>query len=527
MLARPLVLICCVVLMVALAASCGPFETVPLPPNEGKIKVTEVSLGSVAGANKDDLVLMVSRDQAHIAFRVKCEGGEVASIDGKEGPVYDQIVDYIQFSSDCKRTVYVGRRGQSQYVVVDGAEGPAYEPFADAQPTFSPDSKRLAFWGRRGDRIYRVIDGVEGTPYVKMNQQEFSGFSPDSRRYAYSAQRDDGKWVMVVDGREGAPYDSIWGRSPFSENSEHVFYSAWRDKVSYVVIDGKEVFQPTEADGESGSSTTFSPDGKRFLYKVTTFADKQVKVVVDGVAGKAYDDDIATDPRFSPDSQHVAYTATISKQQCAVVDGQEGPLFDRIVWSPRFSPDGKHVAYVGRRGAKHIVVLDGVEQGEFYDAACPEFSPDSQHLAYAVSPLKGPTTVMLDGKASATCEYAEYWRTDIYFSPDSQRTLYHLNGAWCGHHIIIDGADDRKYQMADTSSYAGVSRTPFSPDSKHVAYWATNGKDGWRIFVDGSYTEDLGEPLNSTKIIFDGPTKLHGLAQRGNEIIRVEIEILP
>ncbi len=87
--------------------------------------------------------------------------------------------------------------------------------------------------------------------------------------------------------------------------------------------------------------------------------------------------------------------------------------------------------------------------------------------------------------------------------------------------VVVDGVQSIRYQNVE------VGDTPFSPDSKHFAYWGCPASGGWRIFVDGAYTETYERPVSNTKLVFSGPDTLHGLAVRNGEILRVEIKILP
>ena len=55
----------------------------------------------------------------------------------------------------------------------------------------------------------------------------------------------------------------------------------------------------------------------------------------------------------SPDSQHLAYTASQGGKLIVVVDGKPGSTYDGIKdGSPLFSPDSQHVAYARRNKAK-------------------------------------------------------------------------------------------------------------------------------------------------------------------------------
>ena len=52
-------------------------------------------------------------------------------------------------------------------------------------------------------------------------------------------------------------------------------------------------------------------------------------MVEDGVITGEYH--TMTDPRFSPDSRHIAYAAALGRRWRVVVDGVEGKVYDAIV----------------------------------------------------------------------------------------------------------------------------------------------------------------------------------------------------
>ena len=100
----------------------------------------------------------------------------------------------------------------------------------------SPDSKRLAYAAQVGKRWVVLVDGQAGTPYDGI----MTGspiFSPDSQRVAYGVQVGR-KWVVVVDGKEGKPYDGIvgggGGRVIF-DSSRSVYYLAGKGADIYLV----------------------------------------------------------------------------------------------------------------------------------------------------------------------------------------------------------------------------------------------------------------------------------------------------
>ena len=168
----------------------------------------------------------------------------------------------------------------------------------------------------------------------------------------------------------------------FSPDSRRVLHEAYRGGDSFVVVDGIEGPMFSRVSLFSDGSVHFSPDSKRVAYiAFPKSLNRFVKVmVVDGVPGKEYDD-IEFIPRiFSPDSKHAVYTAKIGAKQNLVIDGIEGPLFNRIDYF-HFSPDGKHIAYSGVSGNGIVTVCDGKEVAK----GAVVFSPDWQHTAYLAS----------------------------------------------------------------------------------------------------------------------------------------------
>lgn len=108
--------------------------------------------------------------------------------------------------------------------------------------------------------------------------------SPDGKRIAY-VKNVEGMKCIVVDGKEGMPYDNIaLGKNLFSPDGKRFAYAALRGEKRFVVVDGEEQ-KHYDAIGKAGP--VFSPDGKHLTYAARD--GKQWYVVVDGVEGKPYD----------------------------------------------------------------------------------------------------------------------------------------------------------------------------------------------------------------------------------------------
>ena len=67
-------------------------------------------------------------------------------------------------------------------------------------------------------------------------------------------------------------------------------------------------------------------------------------MVLDGVEGRIYDE--ISDPVFSPDGDHVAYTAKDKDGKFVVLDRKEGTRY-RDVWGLTFGMGGR-LAYVAK-----------------------------------------------------------------------------------------------------------------------------------------------------------------------------------
>jgi hypothetical protein len=105
----------------------------------------------------------------------------------------------------------------------------------------------------------------------------------------------------------------------------------------------------------------------------------------------------------------------------------------------------------------------------------------------------------------------------VVFSPDSQRVAYMARR---GDKVLVvmDGVEGKEYDAI------GVYPV-FSPDSKRVAYEAKRGGKQL-VAVDGVEGKEYDRFLEGSRLVFDSPSQLHTLARRGNEILRVEIEIV-
>ncbi len=229
-----------------------------------------------------------SPDNRHVVYVVKRgEAHLVPVLDGMEGKAIEGVLEGKPvFGPDSRRVAYLVKRGEERIAVVDGEGRKEYKaaekgtpiPASSGKPAFrvensgdnwylvrerkppgshfvSPDGKRKAREVRRDGKACIAIDGVEGRLYKWVYQPicgSYFCFSPDSKRTAYTAQRDEQSgWVAVVDGVEGPEY-TLARDIVFSPDSKHVAYQARAYRTGkekwtgpqYLVVDGAEVPVP-------------------------------------------------------------------------------------------------------------------------------------------------------------------------------------------------------------------------------------------------------------------------------------------
>jgi len=229
-----------------------------------------------------------SPDNRHVVYVVKRgEAQLVPVLDGAEGEAIEGVLESRPvFGPDSRCVAFLVKRGEERVAVVDAEGRKEYKatekgtriPALSGKPAFrventgnnwylmrerkpagsryvSPDGKRKAREVRRDGKVCIAIDGVEGKPYKWVYQPicgSYFCFSPDSKRTAYTAQRDEKSgWVAVVDGVEGPEY-TLARDIVFSPDSRHFAYQAQAYRTGkekwkgprYLVVDGAEVPVP-------------------------------------------------------------------------------------------------------------------------------------------------------------------------------------------------------------------------------------------------------------------------------------------
>jgi Tol biopolymer transport system component len=175
------------------------------------------------------------------------------------------------FSADGKRVAYATGDHVQSTLFIDGQKVQEFSVKRKSRMllvrnlTFSPDGKRVACELAEGGHVYIngivqtgnesgqaqrrvVLDGQEGKELDVFGLVNLR-FSPDSRHLAYEAQGPLKSWI-VIDGREGKPYQQVlWGSLFFTSN----------DSVTYVAVEGKKLYRVTQSINSSKDSQQNHP----------------------------------------------------------------------------------------------------------------------------------------------------------------------------------------------------------------------------------------------------------------------------
>lgn len=156
-------------------------------------------------------------------------------VNGEIKATYDSASD-LQLTPDGTKVVYVARRGQKEFVVVNGNEGAAYDSVM--RPVVLEGS-RLAYIAMKRPKDVVVIDDRESKPYDAVNRHgERPALAPDQKSVAFIAT-DGSEHALLVNDQEFSKYDSV-GFQTFSPNGQRIAFRAGVGEKYRLVVDGWE-----------------------------------------------------------------------------------------------------------------------------------------------------------------------------------------------------------------------------------------------------------------------------------------------
>jgi hypothetical protein len=335
--------------------------------------------------------VVLSPDGSRVAFGALVDGRWRMVVDGVEGPAFE-AVDSPLFSPDGAHLVYEAMAGESWHLVVDGVVGPA-TPTRYLAHAFSGDSSRLLFVEdlvEPAEGRHAVSDLAFTRPRVAATGVEGMVLDPSGRRVASVCEVADGHRVLTLeldrdgDVTSGPLYDDVL-EPVFGPDGAGVAYVAARGGLRLAVLDGRE--EPLPPGSLRGPLVVRPRGGVGALVEADGFVRLHELLGEPRRASPAYDD--ASDLTYGPDGRSYAFAARRGPSWFVVVDGSEGPPFDKVV-TPRVSPDGTRVVYRARKdGRRFVVVADlagrTLQRHASYEQVYPtSFTADGTAVAYGV-----------------------------------------------------------------------------------------------------------------------------------------------
>jgi Tol biopolymer transport system component len=208
----------------------------------------------------DKVVVSFSKNGGRVSWGEFDGVKTIIYVDAKKDGVYDKVLHLPVFSENGRSVAYVAVKNNQWYVVCNG--NPELIPDKAAIVVLSPDGNDVVYLGLSGGKCYIVKNGSKISSLYNDIDPYSIHFSGDSKHMMFSAKDNQNKWVLVVDGKEGAHYDSIVGDPKFSPKGGRYIYSASRNGKQFVVVDGHE-----SKGYDSAFGGVFSVDGAHYAYK--------------------------------------------------------------------------------------------------------------------------------------------------------------------------------------------------------------------------------------------------------------------
>lgn len=315
-------------------------------------------------------------------------------IDGREVSDYGAN-DNHYFTPDGKHFISTISQGEDRHLVIDNKV--IQDQLTDI-PLLAPDSRTVAYLSNapNGTRKQLVIRDIMKQSIVAYDScGDFIFPSDDKSMLAVGCMKDGNKSIKLIDVLkrstiEEIPYDADISFMGFAPDNHSLLYTQVKPGLQrYLVWKGRQEKIPDGDEFFSSPKALSNPESagviigtvyKAYLYRAFQEQNKKGK-------GYGYISDLVT----SKDGRHYAYVATKfnEDQMQIVVDGNEGPAFDKIV-SPLFSPDGRFIVYRARDAGKRFIIVSDmkakvVRRHRDYEMVFqPEFSSDGTSLAYGV-----------------------------------------------------------------------------------------------------------------------------------------------
>ena len=406
-------------LLATIADGDKPLKVIPEHSTDPELQNRPDSLEAIFSESGRSVAYVANNGNKFCVVHNKNRGKEYAAVGG------------IVFSSDGRRVAYPALEAGKWHMVVDGKEGSGYDTVLS--PLFSPDGQHVAYQAKSEEKWYIVVDNTPSSGTAA--SYTAPEFSSDSSLIAYvetaatnsemrlivsdlkfatqtvtwsigdqlfTTNKDKTRIaaVQVVDNkfrvidfyfaqpgvvRKGQLYDVI-EQLTLSDDGVSMSYCALKGRTRLMIFDKRSELLP---EGRAPELPVIRPDkkGVGILLGLNNRISLHHSFIKNQEKGKMYEE--AASLTYSKSGNYV-YTARNGKEWFIVVNGMEGPAFDRVI-APLFTPDGKYVVYRARKEGKRFAVVADAASGKtvrqhpsYEQVSDVLFSTDGKSVEYGV-----------------------------------------------------------------------------------------------------------------------------------------------